>query len=192
VSINRITRERLYQDENIFNELLPYVKFEEDFRLFIHSDASLWSMWELSPKWMTSTSDADAFQLTAQIQEMMDSLPHHISAQWNWITTFDVEHVLRRSISEYPSGGTSGWMAKRWTRMLRHAANNGPFYQRPRRLRLFVSFRNDPPWRSTNPFDQMLRTLKSIFTERSGFLRRNDQTSTESMRGSFVASSMEP
>ncbi|MCB0328498.1 MAG: TraC family protein, partial [Bdellovibrionales bacterium] len=168
MSISRITRERLYQDERTFNELLPYVKYEEEYGLFIHSDASIWSMWELSPKWMTSTSDLEAFQLTSQIQEMMDSLPHNVSAQWNWITTFEIEHLLRRSISEYPSGGTAGWMAKRWTRMLRASANHGPFFQRPRKLRLVVSFRNDPPWRAANPLDQLARAFKGMLTGKLG------------------------
>lgn len=168
MGINRITRERLYKDERTFNELLPYVKYDEEYSLFIHSDASLWSMWELSPKWMTSTSDADAFHLCSQIQEMMDSLPDDISAQWNWITTFDVEHLLQRNISEYPSGGTSGWMAKRWTNMLRNSANHGNFYQRPRKLRLLVSFRYDPPWRARTPLEQIRRALKSMFSGKVG------------------------
>lgn len=168
MSINRITRERLYRDERTFNELLPYAKYDDEFGLFIHTDASLWSMWELSPKWMTSTSDMEAFQLSAQIQEMCDSLPPHISVQWNWITTFEVEHLLRRNISEYPSGGVGGWMAKRWTRMLRRSANQGSFYQRPRNLRLTVSFRNDPPWRSSNPLDQMFRAIKIMLTGKVG------------------------
>ncbi|MCB0320341.1 MAG: TraC family protein, partial [Bdellovibrionales bacterium] len=168
MSINRLTRERLYRDEAIFNKLLPYVKYDPEFQLFIHSDASLWSMWELSPQWMTSTSDQDAFLLSQQVQEMMDALPCEVSVQWNWITTFEVEHLLRRSVSEYPSGGIAGWMAKRWTRMLRREANNGNFHTRPRRLRLLVSFRNDPAWRTSNPLEKLSRTLRMLIFGKVG------------------------
>ncbi|MCI5066186.1 TraC family protein [bacterium] len=168
MSINRITRERLYQDERTFNELLPYVKFEKEFGLFVHSDASLWSMWELSPQWITNTSDREAFQLSAQVQEMLDALPPEISVQWNWITTFDVESLLQRSIHEYPSGGVSGWMAKRWSRMLRRSAQQGQYYQRPRKLRLLVSFRCDPAWRASGLLEQTIRSLKTMFTGKVG------------------------
>ena len=160
MSINRITRERLYQDESVFNQLLPYVKYDPEYGFFIHSDASLWSMWELSPRWMTSTSDQEAYQLSQQVQEMMDSLPCEVSVQWNWITTFEVEHLLRRSINEYPSGGIAGWMAKRWTRMIRKNANSGSFHSRPRNLKLMVSFRFDPPWRASSVGEKIKRAFR--------------------------------
>ena len=67
-SINRVTRERLYQDEQLFNNLLPYAKFDPEFDLFVHADASLWSIWELQPQIITKTSDSEAFQLTQNIQ----------------------------------------------------------------------------------------------------------------------------
>jgi hypothetical protein len=87
MSINRITRERLFQDEKLFNSLLPYAKYDDDHKLFVHSDASLWSIWDLQPLWLTKTSDSEAFQICASIQEMLDALDHTISAQFVWITT---------------------------------------------------------------------------------------------------------
>ena len=65
MSINRLTRERLFQDESVFNQLLPYAKFDDEFDLFIHTDASIWSIWELQPQLITKVSDAEAFQLCA-------------------------------------------------------------------------------------------------------------------------------
>jgi hypothetical protein len=74
MSINRLTRNRLFQDEELFNKLLPFARFDEENEIFIHTDASLWSIWELQPKWITTVSDTDAFQLTERVQEMLDSL----------------------------------------------------------------------------------------------------------------------
>ncbi|MCB0353696.1 MAG: TraC family protein, partial [Bdellovibrionales bacterium] len=168
MSINRLTRERLYQDESTFNQLLPYAKYDPELGIFIHSDASLWCMYELMPRWITSTSDSEAFQLTASLQEMVDSLPHTLSVQFNWITTFDVEHLIRDSISKYPTNGVAGWMAKRWARMIKRAANNGSFHMRPRKLRLLVAFRYDPPWRATNAIEQLKRGLKVLLKGKVG------------------------
>ncbi len=60
MSISRLTRQRLYQDEALFNNLLPYVKWDYENMVFLHSDASLWSMWYLNPVLLTSISDAAA------------------------------------------------------------------------------------------------------------------------------------
>ena len=95
MSINRLTRQRLFQDEELFNKLLPFARYDNEHEIFVHTDASLWSIWELQPKWITKVSDADAFQLCARVQEMLDSMEHNISAQFCWITTFDVEDLLR-------------------------------------------------------------------------------------------------
>ena len=68
MSISRFQRDRLYQDEELFNNLLPYVKWDEINQVFVHSDASLWSIWQLSPLPLTSISDAAAFQACATLQ----------------------------------------------------------------------------------------------------------------------------
>ena len=114
MSINRITRERLFQDETIFNQLLPYAKYDDSTELFIHSDASLWSIWELQPQLITKVSDAEAFHMCSQIQELLDSLDHTTSAQFCWITTFDIDQLVHRSMNSYPLRGPAGWMARRW------------------------------------------------------------------------------
>lgn len=168
MSINRITRQRLYQDENTFNSLLPYTKFDDEYKLFIHSDASIWSLWELNPQWLVSTSDSQAFELCDQVQEMLDALNHRISVQWNWITTFDVEHMIRENLTQYPTVGISGWMARRWTSMLKRTANNGSFSARPKRLRLVVGFRYDPPWRAANALEQLQKAFRILIKGRVG------------------------
>ncbi|MCB0331917.1 MAG: TraC family protein, partial [Bdellovibrionales bacterium] len=168
MSINRLTRERLYKDEALFNQLLPFARYDHDQGLFIHSDASIWSMWELQPRWITSTSDIEAFQLSDSIQEMIDSFNETISVQMNWVTTFDVEDLLKETIDKYPSRGISGWMARRWTQMLRRTANNGSFHMRPRKLRLIISFRFDPPWRARTALEQMQRALKVMIKGKTG------------------------
>lgn len=168
MSINRITRERLYKDESLFNQLLPYAKYDAETGLFIHSDASLWSIWELQPRWITNTSDADAFQLCSRMQEMIDALEHSISVQFNWITTFDVDDLLKSSLNGYPSGGVSGWMARRWLRNLQKLAFAGPLNGRPRKLRLVVSFRYDPPWRATGALEKLQRAIQVLFRGRVG------------------------
>jgi TraG P-loop domain/TraC protein len=168
MSISRLTRERMYQDETIFNSLMPFAKYDPEFDMFIHSDASLWSMWELSPQWVTKVSDADAFQLCSGIQEMLDSLDHVISVQINWITTFDIDDLLKDSINRYPCRGPSGWMARRWVRSMKQAATSTNLHRRPRRLRLIMSFRYDPPWKSGNPLQQLMRTIKTLLTTSNG------------------------
>jgi hypothetical protein len=168
MSINRITRERLYRDEELFNKLLPYGKFHEEFELFVHSDASLWSLWEINPRWITSTSDSLAFQTTASIQEMTDSLDHRVSVQFNWVTTFDVEELLNRCEKEYPADGAAGWMAKRWTNHLRKSAHHGPYNRRPRCLRLILGFRFDPPWRAVGLMEQLKRSFQILIQGKIG------------------------
>ena len=76
MSINRLTRKRLFQDEELFNKLLPFARYDDEHDIFIHTDASLWSIWELQPKWITKVSDMEAFQLTERIQEMHILLGH--------------------------------------------------------------------------------------------------------------------
>lgn len=160
MSINRLTRNRLFQDEELFNKLLPFARFDEENEIFIHTDASLWSIWELQPKWITTVSDAEAFQLTERVQEMLDSFEHTISAQFCWITTFDVEDLLRNSLYSYPLSGAAGWMTKRWVRSIRMASQARSLHRRPRRLRLFVCFRFDPPWEGKGLAAQMARAMK--------------------------------
>ena len=95
MSISRITKERLYQDEELFNSLLSYAKYDEENGLFVNADAALWSIWELQPKPLVVVSDAEAFQISESIQEMVDSFESNISVQLSWITTFDVDGVLK-------------------------------------------------------------------------------------------------
>ncbi len=168
MTISRLTRERLYEDEAIFNKLLPYARWDEDNQLFIHTDGSIWSMWELNPQWITSTSDSHAYQLCNAMQEMLDSLDSSISVQINWVTTFDVEDQLEKNLNEYPSGGIAGWMAKRWSRSIRKAATSGPYGRRPRRLRLIISFRYDPPWRAANILEKLKRHFRVLVSGNLG------------------------
>ena len=168
MGINRLQRERLFQDETLFNSLLPFAKWDEEHSLFVHSDASLWSLWELQPKWICTISDSEAFQISENIQEMMDSFEHTISAQWVWLTTFDVNDLLRHCLNSYPTTGAAGWMARRWIRSVRHSCNAGNFHRRPRRMRLIVAFRFDPPWRNQGIMQQLQRTLTILFTGKVG------------------------
>jgi hypothetical protein len=162
MSINRLTRNRLFQDEELFNKLLPFAQYDEENELFIHTDASIWSIWELQPKWITKVSDSEAFQLTERVQEMLDSFEPNISAQFCWVTTFDVEDLLRNCLYNYPLSGPAGWMTKRWVRSLRMAAQSRSLHRRPRRLRLFACFRFDPPWEGRGLAAQMARTFKMM------------------------------
>jgi hypothetical protein len=162
MGINRLTRERLFQDETLFNQLLPFARWDETHELFVHSDASLWSIWELQPQIITKTSDAEAFQLCSHIQEMLDSMEPSVSVQFSWITTFEIEALLRSSLSGYPLDGPAGWMARRWLRNLRSSTNASVYQRRPRTMRLVVSFRYDPPWRVTNIFQQMQRSIQLL------------------------------
>ena len=140
MSIDRITRERLYKDEALFNELLPYARYDSEQGLFVHSDGSLWLIYELQPLLITATSDSNAYQTCTSVQELLDSLDSSISVQFNWIVTFDVEKLLQRSLKEYPTTGISGWMARRWNQMIKRNSNSSNIYQRPRKMRLIVAF----------------------------------------------------
>ncbi|MCB9030746.1 MAG: TraC family protein [Deltaproteobacteria bacterium] len=168
MSIARITRERLYQDEALFNQLLPFARYDEDTGLFVHSDASLWSIWELQPLLLTSTSDSQAYQTCAQVQELLDSLDHNISAQFSWVVTFDVDDVLQKSLNQYPLSGVSGWMARRWNRMLQRAAKSNALAQRPRKMRLVVGFRYNPPWKRGNFVHEMMKSIKILLAGKVG------------------------
>ncbi len=160
MSINRLTRQRLFQDEELFNKLLPFARYDMEHEIFVHTDASLWSLWELQPKWITKVSDTDAFQLCERVQEMLDSLEHTFSAQFCWITTFDVEDLLRDCLNRYPISGPAGWMAKRWVRSIRMASQSRQLHRRPRKLRLYACFRYDPPWQGRGFAQQLARTMK--------------------------------
>ena len=163
MSLNRITRERLFKDESLFNALLPYARYDENLGVFIHADASLWIMYELQPKWLVTVSDHDAFQITESLQEMMDSFEHNISGQWVWINTFDVKDLLTASLNSYPLSGAAGWMARRWIRSIKTASSSKHLHVRPRRMRLFVCFRNDPAWRAVGFLEQMKKTINMLF-----------------------------
>jgi hypothetical protein len=164
MTINRLTRERLFKDERLFNSLLPFTKYDEETELFLHSDASLWSMWELSPLLLLNVSNSGAFLISEQIQDLFDSLDPTVSAQVSWITTFDVEDILQRSLNEYPLTGPAGWMAKRWVRSIRDAATSDAYHRRPRKMRLILGFRFDPAWRVKGALAQLQRSLKLIFS----------------------------
>jgi TraC protein/TraG P-loop domain len=163
MSISRITRKRLFDDEELFNKLLPFAAYDEENGLFWHADTSVWAMFELSPLWILSISDASAYQISQQFQEMLDSLDTNISVQVNWITTFDVDNLLERSIKEYPTSGPAGWMAKRWIRSIKNTVRSNSLHRRPRRLRLLISFRFQPPWMSQGFFDEIKRSIKLLF-----------------------------
>lgn len=168
MSISRLTRERLYQDEQLFNELLPYAKYDSEFELFIHTDASLWSIWELQPQWITKVSDTEAFQLCQHVQELLDSMDHTVSVQFNWITTFDVDDLLNDSINRYPTRGPAGWMTRRWVRSMKKASTSDLVHRRPRRLRLVCSFRHDPPWKGGNFLQSLSRTFQMLISGKVG------------------------
>ena len=171
MSISRLTRERLYQDEALFNSLLPYVKWDDERKVFLHADASIWSIWQLHPLPATSISEAAAFQACNTLQELIDSLDDRISLQFSWITTFDVEGILSRTVTDYPTTGIAGWMARRWVRMLRQAAKSADLNRRVKRLRLIVAFRYDPPWTARSFFDEVVATAKLLL---NGFRDQND------------------
>lgn len=167
-SINRITRQRLYEDEKLFNDLLPYAKYDEHQMLFVHSDASLWSVWELEPKSIIKASDAEAFQTSGELQELVDSLEPDISLQVSWITTFDVDAILRDCLHSYPNSGPAGWMARRWVRMLKSSAEGANLYRRPRKTRLILAFRNDPAWKARTLVQEILNGFKILFSGKMG------------------------
>lgn len=168
MSISRITRKRLYQDEELFNKLLPHAKYDEENGIFVHSDASLWSIWELQPKSIVTVSDAEAYHISENIQEMVDSFDHNISVQLLWITTFDIEGLLRRCIKEYPTSGVAGWMARRWVKSIKTSARNDSIHRRPRHQRLIAAFRYDPPWRAMGLKEQLFRTIELLLKGKVG------------------------
>jgi hypothetical protein len=168
MSINRLTRDRLYQDESLFNQLLPFAKYDPEFQMFVHTDASLWSLWELQPQWITKVSDMEAFQMSAHMQELLDSLDHTVSAQFCWITTFDVDNLLKRSLTNYPLRGPAGWMARRWIRATKHTASSAFLARRPRQLRLVGGFRFDPPWKKGNIIQELIRTIQILISGQVG------------------------
>lgn len=179
MSISRLTRERLFQDEALFNKLLPYAKYDEELGLFVHSDASIWAIWELQPQVITKTSDSDAYQLCTRVQEMLDSMDHSISCQVIWVTTFDIQGLLRDSINRYPTSGAAGWMARRWIRSIKSASQSEAYQRRPRKLRLLMCFRYDPPWRATTMPDKIKRALKLLIAGQAG-------GSVEQRRGEYL------
>ena len=155
MSITRFTRKRLYEDEALFNKLLPYVKWDFMNQVFVHADGSLWSIWQLQPLLLTSTSDAQAFQVCQSMQELVDSLDQKICVQFSWITTFDVETILERCLRDYPLTGVGGWMARRWVRMMRNMSKSNNFGGRVKKLRPSFSKR------SSTHFTLFIRPAKS-------------------------------
>ncbi len=162
MTLSRWTRERIYKDERLFNELLPFVKWDGPNRVFLHSDASLWSIWELSPLLLTSASNATAFQSCANIQSFLDSLNHRIKVQFSWITTFDVDDLLNDCITSYPLQGPSGWMARRWVRMIKNASKQNSSGARVKKLRLIAAFRYDPPWQGQELVERIKRQFLTL------------------------------
>ncbi|HMO19055.1 MAG TPA: TraC family protein [Oligoflexia bacterium] len=162
MSITRLTKQRLYQDEATFNKLLPYVKWDSEHQVFVHGDASIWSMWYLKPVLLTSISDAAAFQTCAGIQELVDSMDNRISVQFSWITTFDIQDILDECLYDYPLSGVAGWMARRWVRLIKNMSKSEQYERRCKRLRLVVCFRYDPPWKDQNPFDNLSDTFRTL------------------------------
>jgi hypothetical protein len=163
--LNRTTRKRLFEDEELFNHLLPFARYDSEKGLFLHTDASIWAMYELEPKLLTSTSDTDAFETCSQLQEMLDSLDPDISIQCSWITTFDVDGVLKNSLYSYPTSGPAGWMAKRWIRMMHRASRSSSLGARPRKMKLIFAFRYDPPWKKGNFIQELKKTFQSLFKD---------------------------
>lgn len=167
MSITRHRRQRLYEDEALFNNLLPYVKWDEENSVFLHADASIWSMWELRPLLLTSTSDASAYQTCSAIQQLLDSLDHNIKVQFCWITTFDVNDLLDRCLEEYPLDGVGGWMAQRWVRMFRKASTSNTYNRRVKNLRLLVCFRYDPAWKGKGIIEAIKTTFQLLLKGQS-------------------------
>jgi len=161
--LNRIQKQRLFQDDELFNALLPYHKYDETYNIFVHKDSSLWSIWELDPIWISRVSDAEAFEITNNLQEMFDALDDEYSLQFTWINSYDVNDLLENSLNSYPLSGNAGWMARRWIRKMKKNSESQNIYRRPKRLRLVVSFRYDPPWRSVGFLKNMQDTLKGLF-----------------------------
>lgn len=179
MSIDRLTRERLYKDEALFNELLPFAKYDEEQGLFIHTDASLWSLWELKPKIFATASDSEAFQLTGRIQEMFDALDHTISAQFVWVTTFDIDNLLQMCLREYPTHGLAGWMAKRWVRSIRNDSRAASLHRRPRSMRLIAGLRYQPPWVAGSIAEQFQRAMNLL-------LRGKPEISLEQRKSEYL------
>ncbi|HMO02714.1 MAG TPA: TraC family protein [Oligoflexia bacterium] len=169
MSIDRLTRERLYQDESLFNELLPFAKYDPEYQIFIHSDASLWAMFELQPLWIIKISDAEAFQVTEQMQELLDSLDETISCQLSWITTFDVQDIINRSQNSFPLRGPAGWMTRRWLKFMSKSAQGSTIAARPRKLRLVMAFRFQPKWKGISTFQQIVHSVKLLLGKSIGF-----------------------
>ncbi|MBP9838299.1 MAG: TraC family protein, partial [Proteobacteria bacterium] len=162
MSISRLTRQRLYNDEALFNNLLPYVKWDKENQVFLHSDASIWSIWYLKPVLLTSISDAAAFQTCAGVQELVDSMDCKISVQFSWITSFDVHDILDRCLYDYPLTGVAGWMSRRWVKMLKNTSRSNQYARRPKKLRLVVAFRYDPPWTDKPFMEKFMDTIKVL------------------------------
>lgn len=176
MNISRLTRQRLFQDEALFNNLLPYVKWDAANQVFLHSDASIWSIWQLSPLILTSTSDATAFQTCASLQELLDSLDQRITVQFSWVTTYDVNDILEKSIRDYPLSGVAGWMARRWVKMLRTASRSTSRGRKIKKVRLVAAFRFDPPWSDETLLDRIMTSLRVVFKGLSDPNQPTDRT----------------
>ncbi len=164
MGISRLTKERLFHDEELFNNLLSYAEYDREYGIFFHSDTSFWSIFRLQPLGITQVSDTDAFQTAEQIQELFDTFEPNMAVQVNWITSFEIESLLRENIAEYPMSGPAGWMARRWVRAIRNASNSSQFGLRPKKLDLLFCFRYDPSWRRRDFFGQIAEGIKAIFS----------------------------
>ena len=164
MSISRLQKERLFHDEELFNELLSYAEYDEDYRIFFHTDTSFWAIFRLQPLGITKVSDNDAFQTAEAIQELFDTFDTNIAVQVNWITSFEIESLLKENLNAYPLSGPAGWMARRWIRSIRNAANSSEFGLRPKKLDLLFCFRYDPKWKSRDMVGQIIEGFKSVFS----------------------------
>lgn len=164
MSISRLQKERLFHDEELFNELLSYAEYDEDYKIFFHTDTSFWAIFRLQPLGITKVSDNDAFQTAEAIQELFDTFDTNIAVQVNWITSFEIESLLKENLNAYPLSGPAGWMARRWIRSIRNAANSSEFGLRPKKLDLLFCFRYDPKWKSRDMVGQIIEGFKSVFS----------------------------
>lgn len=185
--ITKYQREHLFKDEELFSHLLPYAAYDEETSLFWHADASLWAIFELEPLWILSVSDQQAFQITSQFQEMLDSLEHDVAVQVNWITSFDVDDLLERNLKEYPTSGPAGWMAKRWIRGVKNTTKADVLQRRPRKLRLIISFRFTPPWTKKGLVEDLKRTAALLFGKAN---KKPEEKKAELMRHAVEFNSM--
>ncbi len=160
VSLSYIQKKRIYEHEESFSSLLPYASYDEKNGLFIHHDASLWSIFEFEPISIVNVSDSDALEFNKSFHGFLDSLPDDISVQISVITTFDVHNLIYKNLIQYPLNNTAGWISKKWAHMLLRTAEQGEYALRPRKMRYIIAFRYDPPWRVKGFFSTFINNIK--------------------------------